>query len=93
MEQGARDKKFDFPFAELEPCEYRLTKGALFPIFSAFRNKVRLNRQTGQAEWIGGFGSVLELWNVSKAELVTQTRDAIKDYGRKPDVVTSVKVV
>lgn len=87
VEQGAKGKKFEFPFAELEPCEYRLTKGALFPIFSAFRNKVRLNRQTGQAEWIGGFRSVLELWNVAKAEIVTQTKDAIKDYGRKPDVL------
>ena len=29
--------------AGLEPSEYRLTKGALYPIFSAFRNNLVLN--------------------------------------------------
>lgn len=86
MEQAAKGKKFDFPFAELEPCEYRLTKGALFPIFAAFRNKVSIG-ENGQAEWLGGFRSVLALWNSAKAEIVMQTKDAIKDYGRKPDVL------
>lgn len=87
MEQAGKGKKFDFPFASLDPCEYRLTKGALFPLFAAFRNKVRINKETGVAEWLGGFRSVLDLWNLSKAELISQTKDAIKDYGRKPDVL------
>lgn len=87
MEKAAKDKTFDFPFAGLEPSPYRLTKGALYPLFAAFRNKVRLNKQTGMAEWEGGFDSVLALWKTCRAELVQQTQAAIKDFGRKPDVL------
>jgi hypothetical protein len=87
MEQAGKGKTFDFPFAGLDPSPYRLTKGALYPLFASFRNKVRINKQTGLAEWEGGFESVLALWDASKVELVTQTQAAIKDYGRKPDVL------
>lgn len=87
MERAAKDKTFDFPFSGHEPSTYRLTKGALYPLFAAFRNKVRINNQTGLAEWEGGFQSVLDLWQVCQIELVTQTQAAIKDYGRKPDIL------
>jgi hypothetical protein len=39
------------------------------------------------AEWEGGFASVLKLWEEIQVELATQTKAAIKDYGRKPDVL------
>jgi len=87
VERAAKDKTFDFPFANLEPSQYRLTKGALYPLFAAFRNKVRINKASGLAEWEGGFDSVLDLWSTCKVELVTQTQAAIKDYGRKPDIL------
>jgi len=87
MEKAAKDKTFDFPFSGREPSTYRLTKGALYPLFAAFRNKVRINKQTRLAEWEGGFQSVLDLWKTCQIELVTQTQAAIKDYGRKPDIL------
>lgn len=87
MEKASSDKTFDFPFAGLEPSPFRLTKGALYPLFAAFRNKVRINNASGLAEWEGGFQSVLELWKTCQVELVTQTQAAIKDYGRKPDIL------
>jgi len=85
--EARKGKSYEFPFAALPPSEYRLTKGALYPIFAAFRNKVWMNPDTGLAEWDGGFSSVLELWNQTAVELATQTKAAIKDYGRKPDVL------
>jgi hypothetical protein len=87
MEQAGKGKKFDFPFSGLEPAEYRLTKGALYPLFAAFRNKVKINENTGYAEWSGGFRSVLDLWHTAKVELIAQTKSAVKDYGRKPDTL------
>lgn len=87
MEQSKAGKKYDFPFAGLPPSEYRLTKGALYPIFAAFRNKVWINPESGLAEWDEGFASVLALWESTAAELAQQTKAAIKDYGRKPDVL------
>jgi len=87
MEQARSSKKYDFPFAGLPPSEYRLTKGALYPIFAAFRNKVWVNPETRLAEWDGGFSSVLDLWVSTAPELAQQTKAAIKDYGRKPDVL------
>lgn len=86
MEDAGENRAFDFPFAELEPSRYRLTKGALFPLFAAFRNKVVI-AEDGQAKWLGGFRSALNLWNTSKAELVAATKAATKDIGHKPDIL------
>ncbi|MBF9058771.1 hypothetical protein HKCCSP123_06200 [Rhodobacterales bacterium HKCCSP123] len=87
VEKARKGHKYDFPFAGLPPAEYRLTKGALYPIFAAFRNKVWINPETGLAEWDGGFQSVVDLWRETSVELARQTQAAIKDYGRKPDVL------
>lgn len=78
---------FDFPFAGLRPQQYRLTKGALYPIFAAFRNKVEIDPKTNNARWVGSFGSVLELWTEVASEIAAQTKQATKDYGHKPDVI------
>lgn len=83
--QGKR--RYDFPFAGLPDSRYRLTKGALYPIFAGFRNKVGVNKTTGQAQWIGGFDSVLELWRSVGTETALQTKNAVKLYGRKPDQI------
>jgi hypothetical protein len=87
VEHAKGKKKFAFPFAQLPESEWRLTKGALYPIFASFRNKVWINPETGLAEWDGGFDSVLRLWEEIGVELATQTKAAIKDYGRKPDIL------
>ena len=85
--EKARKGHYDFPFARRPDAEWRLTKGALYPIFAAFRNKVWINKETGLAEWDGGFESVLELWRSASAELARQTQTATKDYGRKPEIL------
>lgn len=88
VEKSGKGKLWDFPFANnLSDNEWRLTKGGLFPIFAAFRNKVVIDPSTGMAGWDGGFTSVLELWARAKTELVEQTKAAIKDYGHKPDLL------
>ena len=85
VEQAHGDRKFEFPFARLSASKYRLTKGALFPIFAGFRNMVVLNEETGDAEWKGGFAAVIDLWKYSAPEICRATKDAIKDIGHKPD--------
>lgn len=87
VEHAKGKRIYQFPFAELPESEYRLTKGALYPLFAAFRNKVWIDPQFGVAQWEGGFDSVLKLWDIIAVELATQTKAAIKDYGRKPDVL------
>jgi hypothetical protein len=86
IEKSGGKRVFDFPFAGLEACEYRLTKGALYPIFAAFRNKVGVS-ENGEAYWIGGFPEVMNLWKQAAPELVRQTKQAIDDIGHKPDQI------
>ncbi len=85
VEQARADKKFEFPFAKLSPSEYRLTKGAAYPIFAAFRNMVVVNPKTKLVEWNGGFQKVLNLWKSAAPQLCRATKDAIKEDGSKPD--------
>lgn len=85
-EARGKSKAFDFPFAGLGPSQYRLTKGALYPIFAAFRNALKVGPD-GTVCWDGGFPSVLNLWHSVAPELAKQTKQAIKDYGHKPDVL------
>lgn len=87
VEHAKGKNKFTFPFCGLPASDWRLTKGALYPLFAAFRNKVMIDPETGMAKWDGGFSSVLTLWEEIQVELATQTKAAIKDYGRKPDVL------
>src|SRR4029079_13734735 len=83
LEEAPKTKEFTFPFAKLCPERYRLTKGALYPIFAAFRNAVEI--KNGRAEWIGGFDSVMELWQDAGSELVNETYNATRDIGHLPD--------
>lgn len=87
VEEARSNRKFDFPFAGLAPTQYRLTKGALYPIFAAFRNLVEVDPVSGEARWIGGFGNVSALWDKVAPELAKQTKQATKDFGHKPDVL------
>lgn len=88
VEEAPKTKgEYDFPFANLQPEKYRLTKGAAYPIFAAFRNCVVYNRHTHVCEWRGGFDSVLDMWNRIGPELVRETFEATKDIGRTPDAL------
>jgi hypothetical protein len=85
VEQAREGKKFAFPFARLSASEYRLTKGATYPIFAAFRNLVELNPETGMVRWRNGFKDVIELWESVSPEICRATKDSIREDGSKPD--------
>lgn len=86
-EAPASKGKFDFVFAGLPDEKYRLTKGANFPIFAAFRNCVVYDKTEHRCHWRFGFGAVLELWEKIGPDLVRETYEATKDIGRTPDVL------
>jgi hypothetical protein len=85
IEEARKGKGFSFPFANLGAEPYRLTKGALFPIFAAFRNCVAVDKT--EVKWVGGFGAVLELWQEAGPELVAETFNATRDIGYLPDQI------
>jgi AIPR protein len=87
VEDAGKDKSFEFFYSGAPQSRYRLTKGALFPIFAAFRNAVEIDPITGFARWSGGFSSVVALWNQVAPELISMTKQATKDLGSKPDVL------
>jgi len=72
VEKQAKAANLNFPFAELPPSEYRLTKGASYPMLAAFRNMVATD-SSGNATWQGGFKSVLRLWSEAGPELEEET--------------------
>jgi hypothetical protein len=84
LDEGSKGRKLEFPFAQLPPSEYRLTKGAAYPMVAAFRNMVGLDL-SGNAAWQGGFKAVLRLWSEAASELVEETYNATKEIGRMPD--------
>lgn len=86
-EAPATKGKYDFPFADLQPNKYRLTKGAAYPIFAAFRNCVVYDPANHRCEWRGGFKAVLGMWDKMGPELVRETFEATKDIGRTPDAL------
>ena len=86
-EASARRGSFDFPFAGLPESEYRLTKGATFPILAAFRTYVDINAKTGEAKWRGGFERVLEVWQEVGPNLVQETVQLTRDGVRNPDAI------
>jgi hypothetical protein len=84
MEEAAKNRQLDFPFAQLPSSKYRLTKGASYPMLAAFRNVVEQD-ESGNAKWRGGFRSVLRLWKEASVDLVAETDSAIEQFGRTPD--------
>jgi hypothetical protein len=86
-EASAKRGEFQFPFADLDSCQYRLTKGAALPILAAFRNFVAIDPDTGEAYWEGGFEHVLSEWKNGGPELVAETAQATKEIGRNPDQI------
>jgi hypothetical protein len=86
VEQCRGEKVFEFPFSGLPATKYRLTKGALFPIFAAFRNMVVIDRD-GEARWRNGFDEVVDLWNDVAPEVCRVTKAATQDIGYQPEVL------
>lgn len=85
IEEAGKGKNFAFKFSDDAEERYRLTKGATFPIFAAFRNCVAYDPASNRASWVGGFPAVLQLWREAGPELVRETSNAIKDVGHLPD--------
>ncbi|MEX0582844.1 MAG: AIPR family protein [Sneathiella sp.] len=79
--------RYKFRYADLDPHDHRLTKGATYPILGAFRNFVEIDEEKRVAKWKGGFKNVLNSWNVLAPELVLETKAAIKDIGNSPDAL------
>lgn len=86
VEAARPGAKLEFPFAGFPAEQYRLHKGATFPIFAAFRNMVAIDGD-GVIGWKGGFDSVLEAWDKHGAELVSITFSATKEISRFPDAL------
>lgn len=86
-EAPARKGVFDYPFSGLPGTQYRLTKGATYPILNAFRNFVEIDEDTGDACWRGGFKKVLQAWNKLGPDLVAETYRATREIGRNPDTI------
>lgn len=87
VEEAKGKRMFSFPFANLPDSKYRLTKGAAYPIFAAFRNKVVVDPESGDATWNGGFSSVLSLWEYAAPEICRATKLATQDISNRPDVI------
>jgi hypothetical protein len=85
LEEAGKGQMFQFPFSYAAPSQYRLTKGATFPIFTAFRNCVTYDRVNNRASWVGGYTAVRKLWEEAAQELVRETYDARKDVGHLPN--------
>jgi hypothetical protein len=86
-EASERRGEFDFPFAGLPGSQYRLTKGATFPILAAFRTYVEKHPKTGEARWRGGFDRVLKVWEEVGPSLVDETFQLTKEGIRNPDQI------
>lgn len=84
VEEAGANRLLEFPFAQLPPSKYRLTKGAAYPMLATFRNMVDVDAM-GNATWRGGFKAVLKMWAEAGPELVEETYNATKDIGRTPD--------
>ncbi len=88
IEQASAHRgSFDFPFASLPENEYRLTKGATFPILAAFRAYVEENPKTGDARWRGGFDRILKVWEDVGLNLVEETFQLTREGVRNPDAI------
>ena len=85
MEEAAKGQAYQFPFSNAAASQYRLTKGATFPIFAAFRNCLVHDPVNNRCTWVGGYGAVRKLWDEAAPELVKETYDARKDVGYLPD--------
>lgn len=83
--EGRKRGKFSFPFIGKEG-NYRLRRGALFPMLGAFRWMV-VEGPDGKAQWSGGFDKVLDLWHEVGAELMKATQETSEERDRNPNAI------
>lgn len=80
--EATRGKAFLFTG---ENADYRLVRGALFPMLGAFRWMVE-ETQTG-IQWKSGFAGVKKLWRKSAGELMAATQETSVSLGRNPNAI------
>ncbi|MDQ3705634.1 MAG: AIPR family protein [Chloroflexota bacterium] len=80
--EQAKRKPFEFPFIGTTG-DWRLYRGALFPMLSAFRRMLEVD-VTGTVRWRGGFTEVLDLWDHIGKELMEATQLTSEELGRNP---------
>ena len=82
----AKGKKWPFPLID-EENEYRLMKGAAFPILAAFRWMVEPSESGARYQWRGGYRAVTQRWQDLASQLIEMTQETSSDLGRKPDAI------
>jgi hypothetical protein len=68
-----------------DTAEYRLTRGALFPMLGAFRWMIEETPKGIQ--WKGDFNTVKNLLSKSAGELMAATQQTSNDLGRNPNAI------
>ena len=86
VEGPAMRSKYKFPFIG-QTGDYRLFRGALFPMLGAFRWMVDRDPVTGICSWRGGFQAVLALWEETGKELMEATQVTSEELGRNPNAI------
>ena len=81
-----RSKPFEFPFIG-EESDYRLTRGALYPMLAAFRWMVDEDKSKGTFRWRGGFKEVMRRWGETAPNMVALTVEKGREVGRNPDAI------
>lgn len=81
-----------FPFIsegkpEVVRSTYRLAKGVRFAMLAAFRSFVKVNDDTGDMEWAGGFEQVLGAWRAIGGDMMVTAKDVSKAAGYSPSAV------
>jgi hypothetical protein len=85
MEKRERGQ-YKFPFIGKQG-NIRLTRGALFPMLGAFRWMVRIDPDTDNIGWRGGFTEVYLLWKHVGGELMQATKETSDELGRNPTAI------
>jgi hypothetical protein len=82
--------KFEFPFTN-QFNEYRLTRGALYPMLGAFRAMVIEDAETGLIKWKNNFSGVITMWRDIGKELMEATQETSEELGRNPNAIGKSK--
>lgn len=86
VEEASKDD-FIFHFSDLESSNFRLHKGAAYPLLGAFRVYVDIDESTGDAKWAPNFEAVKEDFSSLFLELVRVTQANHKELGASPNLM------
>jgi len=93
MEYRNPDKKqkpYYYPFTE-RYCDFRMTKGALYPILAAFRWYVKYADDKTTMVWKIPFDEVVEAWRAASMQLLRATAEMCDELGNNPNALGKSK--